>query len=108
MVIDEASIALISDNTRHLLERIDIGGISEWEPVFSNGYGLGDGNTLVIDMRPANGSEVDVSDDAANCPELIDALDEGIHKSGFGVSFIDISTTTSDKGFLVIVRLKNT
>jgi hypothetical protein len=104
MVIDEASIALISDNTRHLLERLDIGGITEWEPVYSNGYGLGDGNTLVIDMRPANGSDTDVSDEATNSPELLDALDDGIHKSGLGVSFIDISS--NEKGFLIIVRLK--
>jgi len=105
MVIDESSIALISDNTRCLLERLDIGGISEWEPVFSNGYGLGDNNTLVIDMRPANGSAADVSDDATSSTELLDALDTGINKSGLTVSFIDIST--NDKGFLIIVRLRH-
>ena len=106
MVIDEASIALISDNTRSLLERIDIGGISEWEPVFSNGYGLGDGNTLVIDMRPVNGGYgIDLLDHATNSAELLSALEEGIHNTGLGVSFIDIST--NGKGFLIIVRLKH-
>jgi len=88
------------------LENLTIGGISEWNTVFSNGYGLGDSNTLVIDMRPADGSRQDVSAEASVSDQLLEVVTDGIMQSGFGISFIDLGAREGNPGFKIVVRLK--
>ena len=88
------------------MENLTIGGISEWNVVFSNGYGLGDNSTLVIDMRPADGSVDDVSAEASASDELFDVVSNGILHSGLGVSFMDLGAREDNPGFIIVVRLK--
>jgi len=107
-LINEQSLTEISRNMRCRLENLTIGGISEWNPVFSNGYGLGDHSTLVIDMRPADGSKMDVSADASISDPLLDAVSQGIWDSGLGISFVDFGAREGNPGFIIVVRLKST
>ena len=105
-LINEKSLATITDNMRCHLENLTIGGISEWNAVFSNGYGLGDSSTLVIDMRPADGSRHDVSEEACISNKLFEVVSDGIEESGFGISFIDLGAREGSPGFIIVIRLK--
>jgi hypothetical protein len=107
-LINEETLTTISDNMRQCLENLTIGGISEWNTVLSNGYGLGDSNTLVIDMRPADGSKHNVLQEAMSSETLSDAVFQGIWKSGLGISFIDFGAREGNPGFMIVVRLKAT
>jgi len=104
-LINAEFLALISRTLRSPLEKIDIGGVNEWESTFSNGYGLGDANTLVIDMRPSAKPKRDIFAEASGSRELLNIL-ESIEDHGVSVSFIDVTHKEQHPGFIVVMRLR--
>ena len=103
-LINAEFLALISHKLRIPLEKIAIGGVNEWESTFSNGYGLGDANTLVIDMRPTTQPKCDVFTEASSSKELLSIL-ESI-EDYVSVSFVDITHREQHPGFIVVMRLR--
>jgi hypothetical protein len=79
--------------------------VNEWESTFSNGYGLGDANTLVIDMRPHQEPNADMFTEASGSRELLGIL-ESIEDMGVSISFIDVTHKPGHPGFIVVMRLR--
>jgi hypothetical protein len=104
-LINEESLARIAHVLRSPLERLTIGGVNEWNSTFSNGYGLGDANTLVIDMRPHGEPNADMFEEASGSRELLNVL-ESIGAMGVSISFIDVTHKPGHPGFIVVMRLR--
>jgi hypothetical protein len=102
-ILNEKLLGSLSNRLRYQLERINIGGISEWDPIFSNAYGMGNGNTLVILMRPLGPDKPDIADDAQKSEELKTLIGDIIKQNKLNVS--DLSFHKWNTGFLAAVSL---
>ena len=102
-VINKKILSRIATDLRPSLEQIELCGINDWEPIFSNGHGYGDGNTLVIDMKPSLSDVIceDIVEEASESIEVLSILDD--IEPIAPVSFIEIVSKIRP-GFMVIVR----
>jgi hypothetical protein len=89
-IVDEKFLIDVSNKTRSSLEQVEIGGISEWNVVYSNGQGTEEG-ILVIALRPMGEDKTKASLTIDDCHKLITLVNNNFDGSDQVASEVNLN-----------------
>jgi hypothetical protein len=103
-ILTEVSIKSIALRLRPVLLNLIVGDLNEWDPVFSNGHGLGDGKTLVVSMKPTNGDMVNISPE--DNMRMLAVVRQALLGSDVKLISIKVVKKQEKDGFFIVIGLE--